>query len=585
MEYILGISYSYHDSSAVLLGNNNILAAAEEERFTRIKHDNSFPVNAISYAINDSKITLNDIKLVVIYEDPLDKLLRQFNSSLEGAIKSEFNNIRKLTSNLIENDYSTKDVAKRFAKHGFIKKQDIDKLAAKVIFSKHHLSHAASAYFPSPYRNCAVLCIDGVGETSTTTAWAADNGDLKLLWETKFPHSIGLLYSAFTYYCGFKVNSGEYKLMGLAPYGKPNYANLIKNNIIRIKPNGQFKLNMKYFSYAYKKTMINQNFCKLFGAPPRLSEGNIDQFYMDIAASIQHVCEEVVEVMARAVRKASGHENLVMAGGVALNCVSNGKLKAKGVFKNIWIQPASGDSGTALGAAFVGRHLYLKRPITFTGQDRMQGSRLGPAYSDEEISASLKSYGCIFDNYEEDKLLDIATDLIDRGMVIGWFNGRMEFGPRALGGRSILGDPRNPVMQKVMNLKIKFRESFRPFAPSALLGHIDEYFQDASESPYMLFTTTVQKSQEQKEGEYLPAITHVDGSARLQTVDPIRSRMYYKLIKLFYEKTGCPVIINTSFNVRGEPIVCSPVDAFECFMRTNMDALVIGNFIVVKELN
>ena len=583
MTYILGISYNYHDSSAVLLKDGEIVSACQEERFSRIKHDRSFPVNSISYILDSESIDISQLSLVVINEEPLLKLLRQLKSVFHSLCHFKIGALKMFLQNISSYDYTSLQVAQRFASNKLIQHQLVTSLRRKIIFSRHHLSHAASAYFPSGFSDAVVLCIDGVGESVCTSAWQASNGCLSHLWSTHYPNSLGLLYSAFTYYCGFKVNSGEYKLMGLAPYGKPIYSKLITDNLLSSSEDHRFRLSMDYFSFDYSDIMINQKFIDLFGMPARLPESDISQFYKDIAASIQNVCEQVVYFLATEAKKSFPSPNLVMAGGVALNCVSNGKLLNSSLFENIWVQPASGDAGTALGAAYLGQQLLENNSFPLNiEEDKMKSCYLGPKYTQQETQSLLDSLGSNYLYYHDTEIFDYVASLIADGQVVGWFDGPMEFGPRALGSRSILGDPRDPEKQKSMNLKIKFRESFRPFAPTILEEKVSEYFEGGKKSPYMLFTFNVNNSDSHGIDIALPAITHVDGSARVQTISESTSPRYYKLLSSFYEQTGCPVLINTSFNLRGEPIVCSPVDAFDCFMRSNIDALVVNNFVLLK---
>ena len=594
---ILGISAFYHDSAAALVGSGEIIAAAQEERFTRKKHDSSFPINAILYCLREANLNYDDIDYVVFYDKPLVKFERLLETYLSYAPKGLKSFIAAMPVWLKEKLYLKNVLKKELAAIADCKPKEIDNL----LFTEHHQSHAASAFFPSPFEKAAIMCMDGVGEWATTTIWIGNGNQLTPEWEIDFPHSLGLLYSAFTYYTGFKVNSGEYKLMGLAPYGTPNYVDLIKDNLIDIKDDGTFRLNMRYFNYATGLTMTNKAFDKLFGGPPRTAETEITQREMDMAASIQVVTEEVVQKLANTVHKETGIDNLCLAGGVALNCVSNGKLSRNGPFKNIWIQPAAGDAGGALGAALsVWYEMLGKERVVDTNKlDAQIGSYLGPAYHEDEIKQHLDNQGAVYRQVQDDELMDELAKILADEQVVGWFQGRMEFGPRALGGRSIIGDPRSKKMQSVMNLKIKYRESFRPFAPSVLIDDVSEWFEHDKASPYMLMVAPVSESiriemtKEEKNQfgiaqlkiprSHLPAITHVDYSARIQTVHKETNPRYYALISAFKKKTGCPVIINTSFNVRGEPIVCSPEDAYRCFMRTEMDYLVIENFLMKKE--
>lgn len=585
--YILGISAFYHDSAACLVKDGRIVSAAQEERFTRKKHDSSFPINAINFCLKDSGITSKDLDYVAFYDKPFLTFERILETYLTYAPKGIKSFIKALPL----------WIKKKLWMKEYIKKElDYD---GKIIFTEHHESHAASAFFPSPFQDSAFLTMDGVGEWTTASFGVGEDNRIRIIAEIKFPHSLGLLYSAFTYYTGFKVNSGEYKLMGLAPYGEPKFKDVILRELIDIKDDGSFRMNMEYFNYCAGLTMTNERFHKLFGGPPRRPESRLEQRHMDVAKSIQEVTEEVVLRMARHARKETGKRYLCLAGGVALNCVANGRILREGIYDDIWIQPASGDAGGALGAALFTWYQYLGNRREANGkEDFQQGSYLGPEYRNGYIKDYLDRNKIPYTELTDDEIPDRIADLIAQEKVIGWFYGRMEFGPRALGARSIIGDARSPKMQEVMNLKIKFRESFRPFAPSVLKERASDYFEIDRESPYMLITAPVRKeiSREMTEDEKnlfgldklhvvrstVPAITHVDYSARLQTVDGKYNPLYYKMIKRFDEKHGCPVIINTSFNVRGEPIVCSPEDAYLCFMRTNMDYLLLGNFLLEK---
>ena len=596
--YILGISCYYHDSSATLICDGNIISAVQEERFTRIKHDSSFPFNAIIFCLKSNNIDFQDIEAVVYYEKPLltfERLLETYLSVAPRGIRSFIVSMqvwikeKLFLKSLIKKNL--KSIQKDLTNH-------INSGIPNLLFSEHHLSHASSAFFPSPFKEAAILCMDGVGEWATTSTWIGKNNQIKPLWEINFPHSLGLLYSSFTYYCGFKVNSGEYKLMGLAPYGKPKYVNKIKNNLIHIKDDGTFKLNMSYFKYHRGFRMTSSKFHKLFGEKPRKNESKLTQFHMDLAASIQVVTEEIVIKLARSLKKETGQKYICLSGGVALNCVANGKLLKEKIFEDIWIQPASGDAGSSLGAALICWHQNFKKSRKIDNNDSMKGSYLGCSFSNKEIIKDLRKLNACFSELNDDELFKKCADLLNEGKVIGWFNGAMEFGPRALGGRSIIGDPRNKKMQSIMNLKIKYRESFRPFAPSILEEDVSNHFDIHSKSPYMLLVAPVKKelckkmtTHEQKlfgidklniPKSSVPAITHVDYSARIQTVSQKTNIRYYKLIKSFKEKTGCPMIVNTSFNVRGEPIVCTPEDAYRCFMRTEMDVLILQNQILFK---
>ncbi len=598
-KYIIGISCFYHDSAACLIKNGEIIKATQEERFSRKKHDSSFPKESIKYCLKSEKIDLKDIEYIVYYEKPLLTFERLLETYLVTAPRGLRSFIAAMQVWIKEKLFLKNELRKQFIKiqqeinpH---KKEKIPKL----LFSEHHLSHAAAAFFPSPFKDSVILCMDGVGEWATTSAWLGSKNEIKPLWEINFPHSLGLLYSAFTYYCGFKVNSGEYKLMGLAPYGEPKYSKLIKKNLVDIKNDGSFKLNLKYFKFHRGFRMTSSAFDKLFESKPRVSEKELTQFHMDIAASIQEVTEEIVIKLARSLKKETGAKNLCLSGGVALNCVANGKLLREKIFDDIWIQPASGDAGSALGAALIGWYLKLKKTRKIEKNDSMKGTYLGCNFSNSEIKNYLNKINAIFTTYEDNDLFELIANYLDDGKVIGWFNGPMEFGPRALGARSIIGDPRNISMQSVMNLKIKYRESFRPFAPSIIEEDISSQFDMDAKSPYMLLVAPIKKnlrikmSNNQKKlfgieklnikRSSIPAVTHVDYSARIQTVHSSTNPRYYALIKSFKEKTGCPSIVNTSFNVRGEPIVCSPRDAYRCFMRTEMDILVLQNQLLLKK--
>ena len=595
MTSILGISAFYHDSAASIIVDGKIIAAAQEERFTRKKHDSNYPYNAVEFVLKYSNFKLTEVDHIVFYEKPFLKFERlletyvafapkgfvQFSKAMPLWLKEKLFQKKMLMDCLKENDENFKD-------------------EKKIFFSEHHMSHAASAFFPSPFDEAIILTADGVGEWATSTVAIGKDNNVEIKKEIHFPHSLGLLYSAFTYYTGFKVNSGEYKLMGLAPYGEPKYKNLIKDNLIDIKKDGSFRLNQDYFSYADGLTMTNNKFNNLFGEKPRNSKiEKITQFHMDVASSIQNVTEEVMLKIATSLREEYNLKNLCLAGGVALNCVANGKILKEKIFDNIWIQPAAGDAGGSLGAALALWHLDLKNPRKINPSDSMQGSYLGPQYSQNEIEKELKEIGAVYEIKTEEDIIDSTAEGLSRGKAIGWFQGRMEFGPRALGARSILGDPRSETMQKDLNLKVKYRESFRPFAPSVLIEDVSEWFDINEESPYMLLVSNVNKNkqiimnEEQKKlfginklnikRSEIPATTHVDYSARIQTVHKESNPKYFNLLKKFKEKTGCPVLINTSFNVRGEPIVNTPEDAFNCFMGTELDNLVIGNCYLEKK--
>ena len=592
---ILGISAYYHDAAACLIIDGAIIAAAQEERFTRKKHDPSFPINAITYCLSEAKISPQSIDYVVFYDKPFLKFERLLETYLAYAPKGlkSFSTALPvwLKDKLFQKSVITNALNDLWGKNG--------KWEERLLFSEHHLSHAASAFFPSPFDNAAVLTMDGVGEWTSTSLAIGSGNKLSVHKEIHFPHSIGLLYSAITYYTGFKVNSGEYKVMGLAPYGEPKYANLIKDHLIDIKEDGSFALDMSYFNYCTGLTMTNEKFDDLFGAPPRQQESTLTQREMDMAASIQAVVEEVVLKLASGIAKSTGEKNLCLAGGVALNCVANGKLLKEKIFDRLWIQPASGDAGGALGAALGVYHIMLDQPRKVTnGIDGMKGSYLGPEFTQQEITERLTRCGAVFETLTEDEVVEQTAQALANGKAIGWMNGRMEFGPRALGGRSIIADPRSPNMQKLLNLKVKYRESFRPFAPSVLREDVGQWFEMDDDSPYMLFVADLVKDKrlQMTPGEQvlfgidklnfprseIPAVTHVDYSARIQTVHKDTSPRYYELIKRFKELSGCPVIVNTSFNVRGEPIICTPEDAFRCFMGTELDMLVVGNAVLVK---
>lgn len=591
---ILGISAYYHDSAAAILQSGKIIAAAQEERFSRKKHDARFPVNAIGSCLEIGNMNLSDIDYIVFYDKPLLKFERLLETYLAHAPIGISSFIQAMPIWLKEKLYLKKILKNEFVNLGI----SASKLPP-LLFTEHHQAHAASAFFPSPFKKAAVLCLDGVGEWATSSVWLGDGNKLIPQWQIDFPHSLGLLYSAFTYFTGFKVNSGEYKLMGLAPYGKPKYAQIILDNLIDLKPDGTFQLNMEYFNYSVGLTMTNNKFAKLFGGPRRKPESTLTQREMDIAASIQIVTEEIVLRIARTVRKELNVDYLCLAGGVALNCVSNGRLLREKIFKDIWIQPAAGDAGGALGAAYSVWHEYLNNSREANNSsDFMQGAYLGSKFSNEEIKTYLDSIDASYEYFSDEELLPITAQILAEENVVGWFQGRMEFGPRALGGRSIIGDPRSSKMQSIMNLKIKYRESFRPFAPSILHERVADYFGINQASPYMLLVDFVNsehrlpltKEQEQLFGieklnvprSKLPAITHLDYSARIQTVHSETNLRYYNLLKEFDKLTACPVLVNTSFNVRGEPLVCTPKDAYQCFMRTKMDYLVLENYILSK---
>lgn len=592
---ILGISAYYHDSAACLVVDGEIIAAAQEERFTRKKHDSEFPINAIEYCLTEARIAASDVDYVVFYDKPFLKFERLFETYLAFAPKG-FKSFATSLPVWVKDKLFQKTVIIDALKEHL--SEEID-WAEKLLFSEHHLSHAASAFFPSPFEEAAILTMDGVGEWATTSLAVGSGNRLSVKNEIHFPHSLGLLYSAITYYIGFKVNSGEYKVMGLAPYGEPKYADLIKTHLVDIKEDGSFHLDMSYFDYCTNLKMTNKKFDDLFGAPPRKPESTLTQREMDIAASIQAVTEEVVTKLARGIRKNTGLKNLCLAGGVALNCVANGKLLRENIFENIWIQPASGDAGGAVGAALAAYYLMLNQPRKVKPNDSMKGAYLGPEYSQKEIEERLASVGAKFEVVGDKELITLTAQALADGKAVGWHQGRMEFGPRSLGGRSIIADPRSPSVQKQLNLKVKYRESFRPFAPSVLREDVSEWFQIETDSPYMLLVADIAKdkqlemTEEQKKlfgieklnvpRSDIPAVTHVDYSARIQTVHKETNAKYHALISEFKKLTGCPVLVNTSFNVRGEPIVCSPEDAFNCLMGTDIDFLVVGNCIMKKE--
>tara|TARA_B100001057_G_scaffold341337_1_gene342173 strand:- start:2753 stop:4591 length:1839 start_codon:yes stop_codon:yes gene_type:complete len=595
MVNILGISAFYHDSSAALIKNGEIIAAAQEERFTRIKHDSSYPFNAVDFVLNYSKIKLSEIDYVVFHEKPFLKFERLLETYVAFAPKG-FQSFSKSMPIWLRDKLFQKNMIFNYLKtHD---KNFVDE--KKILFSEHHLSHAASAFYPSPYESAIILTADGVGEWATTTVAIGNKNKLEIKKELHFPHSLGLLYSAFTYYTGFKVNSGEYKLMGLAPYGEPKYIDKILNNLIDLKDDGTFMLDQNYFNYSTGLTMTNENFDKLFGQKARKSENEkITQFHMDIASSIQKVTEKIMLMLAKSLRKEFDIPNLCLAGGVALNCVANGKILEEKIFDNIWIQPASGDAGCSLGAALALWYSELNNDRKINSNDVMFGSYLGTEYPDDQIKKILDDIGADYNELDEEKLIDKISDDLSNEKAVGWFQGRMEFGPRALGNRSIIADPRSDKMQKNLNLKVKYRESFRPFAPSVLIEDAEDWFEIDVSSPYMLLVAKIKKdkilqmSEEDKKlfgidllnvkRSSIPAVTHVDYSARIQTVDSSKNAKYYKLIKRFKDKTGCPILVNTSFNVRSEPIVNTPLDAFNCFMGTDLDVLAIGNFYLEKK--
>ena len=585
---ILGISCFYHDSAAALIQDGKIVAAAQEERFTRKKHDFGFPANAVDYCLKQGGITVDQLDYVTFYDKPLLKFERILETYLAYAPVGIASFMMALPLWLKEKLWIPSLIHDKLGFEG------------KILYPEHHESHAASAFFPSPFEHAAFLTMDGVGEWATTSYGIGKGNSVSIMGEMNFPHSLGLLYSAFTYFTGFKVNSAEYKVMGLAPYGEPKYVQTIYDHLIDLKEDGSFRMNMEYFDYCAGLRMTNKKFDALFGGPPREGESKLTQREMDLARSLQEVTEEIMLRMSRHVQNATGEDNLVLAGGVALNCVGNGRVVREGPFKKIWIQPAAGDAGGALGAALLVWHMYLGNPRTADGiHDIQQGSYLGPDFDDDAIETFLSQNSIPSRKLSREELVSEVAELIATENVIGWFQGRMEFGPRALGARSIIGDARSEKMQSIMNLKIKFRESFRPFAPSVLIDHVSDYFEIDRESPYMLLVAKVPESrcipmtaeQEKLFGidklnvarSEIPAVTHIDYSARIQTVHHETNPLYYDLIQEFYRRTGCPVIINTSFNVRGEPIVCRPAEAYKCFMRTNMDYLVLGSHLIAKK--
>lgn len=592
--YVLGISAYYHDSAAALLRDGEIVAAAQEERFTRKKHDAAFPRRAVDYCLREAGISAGQIDYIAFYDKPLLKFERLLETYLAFAPRG-FASFRRAIPVWLREKLFLKDLLCKELKYYA---PEID-WEIRLRFSEHHLSHAASAFFPSPFEEAAVLTMDGVGEWATTSLAIGRSNKLEVVKEIYFPHSLGLLYSAFTYYTGFKVNSGEYKVMGLAPYGEPKYAQLIFDHLIDLKEDGSFRLDQSYFNYCTGLTMTSSRFHDLFGAPPRKQNEPLEQRHMDLAASVQTVTEQVVLHLTRAIRLETGMENLCLAGGVALNCVANGKVLRDSKFDGLWIQPAAGDAGGALGAALAVHHIHLGQARATDGCDKMRGSYLGPVFLQTEIEQRLTVAGAKFIILEDAALFEASAAALSQGKALGWFQGRMEFGPRALGGRSILGDARSSAMQSVLNMKVKYRESFRPFAPSVLREDVADWFELDGDSPYMLLVADVVEKrrrimtdEEQKlfgiaklniPRSDIPAVTHVDYSARVQTVHRDTNPRYHALISAFKQKTGCPVVVNTSFNVRGEPVVCTPEDAFRCFMGTEMDALAIGNCYLLKE--
>lgn len=593
---ILGVSAFYHDSAACLVRDGEIIAAAQEERFTRKKHDPGFPHKAVEYCLREGNIGLKDVRHLVFYDKPLVKFERLLETYLAFAPRGVRSFVAAMPVWLKEKLLLKSLLQKEFLVHA---PEMATASLPQILFSEHHESHAASAFFPSPYEKAAVLCMDGVGEWATTSAWLGQGNSLTPLWEIPFPHSIGLLYSAFTYYTGFKVNSGEYKVMGLAPYGEPKYVKAIYDHLLDVKPDGTFRLNMDYFNYCTGLTMTGNQFDKVFGGPPRKPESKLTQREMDLARSVQEVTEEVMLRLSRTLHRETGADYMCMAGGVALNCVGNGRILREGPFKGLWIQPAAGDAGGALGAALTTWYQFEQQPRTVVpGKDSIKGSYLGPSHTNEEIEAYLQKSDAPYVRLDENRLYARVAEELAAGKVVGWLQGRMEFGPRALGGRSILGDARNRDMQSVMNLKIKYRESFRPFAPSVLRERVSDYFVLNADSPYMLLVAPVVEKRRlpvssTQDGLWgiellniprsdIPAVTHLDYSARVQTVHQDTNPRYYALLKAFEAKTGHGVLVNTSFNVRGEPIVSTPEDAYRCFMRTEMDVLVLENCVLLK---
>ena len=590
---ILGISAFYHDSAAALIEDGRIVAAAQEERFTRRKHDPSFPHHAIGYCLEQAGIAAHDLDHVVFYDKPFlkfERLLETYIAMAPRGFRSFKMSIPLWLKEKLFQKSLLRDELKKFG-------DDFD--TGRLLFCEHHLSHAASAYFPSPFDNAAVLTMDGVGEWATTSAAVGNGHKLDIFQEIHFPHSLGLLYSAATYYTGFKVNSGEYKVMGLAPYGEPRFTKLILDHLIDLKPDGSFRLDMSYFDYCTGFTMTNDRFAKLFGQPVRGPDQLLTPFHMDVAASIQAVLDEAVLRLTRSLAKVTGSRNLCLAGGVALNCVANGKVLRDGHFENVWIQPAAGDAGGAVGSALAAYHLFKGQPRTTNGADAMAGSFLGPEFAQAEIERRLTAAGAKFDVLAEDAMIAATAQALASEKAVGWFQGRMEFGPRSLGARSILGDPRSPLMQKTLNLKVKYRESFRPFAPAVLREDVADWFELSSDSPYMLVVADVREDKRRRmtaeelalfgidklnvARSEIPAVTHVDYSARIQTVHNETNPRFHRLLSAFKALTGCPVLVNTSFNVRGEPIVCTPEDAFRCFMGNELDLLVVGNCVLRKD--
>lgn len=588
MRHILGISAYYHDSAAALLREGQIIAAAQEERFSRRKNDERFPINAVNFCLRQAGIETKDLDAVVFYDKPITKFVRLLETYLAVA-PGGFTTFPRVLPTWLGEKLNLRGTI-RYELPGL--RDD-----CPVLFTEHHQAHAASAFFPSPFEEAAILTVDGVGEWATTTIGIGQGNEVTLLKELRFPHSLGLLYSAFTAYCGFRINSGEYKLMGLAPYGEPKYVATIYEHLVEVKPDGSLRLNLDYFQFLRSFRMTNEKFHRLFGGPPREPETPIEQRHMDVARSIQVVTEEVMLRLARHAREVTGKKNLCLAGGVALNCVANGIIQRERIFDRLWIQPAAGDAGGALGAAlavwFMRKNNSPARQVIFP--DAMQGAFLGPEFSDAEIESVLRQHGAVYQRLERDALLERVVDLLTEGKIVGWVQGRMEFGPRALGHRSILGDPRSARMQSVLNLKVKFRESFRPFAPAILAERVTDYFELDAPSPYMLLVAPVQTQQRlpgndassglerlKQVRSRIPAVTHVDYSARVQTVTEKENPSFYALLKRFEGRTGCSVLVNTSFNVRGEPVICTPDDAYRCFVNTEMDYLAIGNFLLER---
>ncbi len=592
---ILGISAFYHDSAAALVVDGEIVAAAQEERFTRKKHDAGYPANAIRYCLEEGGISLSEVDYVAFYDKPFLKFERLLETYLSFAPRGFKSFCKAMPVWLGEKLFLKRLLLRKLRAEG----QEVDE--AKLLFAEHHISHAASAYYPSPFDDALVLTADGVGEWATTSVALAQGNELKIVKEIHFPHSLGLLYSAFTYYTGFRVNSGEYKIMGLAPYGEPRYAETIREHLIDVKPDGSYRLDMDFFDYCTGLRMTNKKFDALFDGPPRQPEQKLTQREMDLAASVQKVLEETLLTMTRALAKEYGKTKLCLAGGVALNCVANGEIQRDGAFEKIWIQPAAGDAGGAVGAALAAHYGYLGNPreVSANRMDAMSGSYLGPGYGQDDIERRLSESQAVFSSLDDDALIEQTAEALEAGKAVGWFQGRMEFGPRALGNRSILGDPRSPQMQSLLNLKVKYRESFRPFAPSVLREDVAEWFEIEGDSPYMLLVADVAKDKrlemtaEQQAlfgidklnvpRSEIPAVTHVDYSARVQSVHAETNPRYHALISAFKARTGCPVLVNTSFNVRGEPLVCTPEDAFRCFMGTEIEVLVVGNCLLRKE--